>query len=76
MAHCGYEATAVSDAVAHPMKALRTALGRMRTEGPMAPEIPLEHQRPAAFVHDKLVHEAITEPPERPRRRTERSHAA
>jgi hypothetical protein len=42
----------------------------------MAPEIPLEHQRPAAFVHDKLVHEAITEPPERPRRRTERSHAA
>jgi hypothetical protein len=76
MAHCGYEATAVSDALAHPLKALRTALGRLRTEGPMAPEIPLEGQRPAAFVHDKLVHEAVTKLPERESRRSERSHAA
>ena len=42
MAHCGYEATAVSDAIAHPVKALTTALGRIRTDGPMAPEIPLD----------------------------------
>jgi hypothetical protein len=42
----------------------------------MAPEIPLDRQRPAAVVHDKLVHEAITELPERPPRRSERSHAA
>ena len=76
MAHCGYEATAVSDAVAHPIKALRTALGRMRTEGPMAPEIPLDRQRPAAFVHDRLVGEAVAKLPERPRPTNDRSHAA
>jgi hypothetical protein len=32
----------VSDAMAHPLKALRTAFGRIRTEGPIAPEIPLD----------------------------------
>jgi hopanoid biosynthesis associated radical SAM protein HpnH len=76
MAHCGYEATAVSDAVAHPIKALRTALGRIRTEGPMAPEIPLDRQRPAAFVHDRLVSDAVASLPERQRRETKRSYAA
>jgi hopanoid biosynthesis associated radical SAM protein HpnH len=76
MAHCGYEATAVSDAIMHPLKALRTACGRIRTAGPMAPEIPLDGQRPAAFVHDKLVREAVTRLPERQPSRTERSHAA
>jgi hopanoid biosynthesis associated radical SAM protein HpnH len=65
MAHCGYEATAVSDAIVHPLKALRTAIGRIRIAGPMAPEIPLDAQRPATFVHDQLVHEAIARPPER-----------
>jgi hopanoid biosynthesis associated radical SAM protein HpnH len=76
MAHCGYEATAVSDAVAHPLKALKTALGGIRTEGPMAPEIALDGQRPATFVHDRLVREATTKLPDRQRQRTERSHAA
>ena len=76
MAHCGYEATAVSDAIAHPMKALRTALGGIRTEGQMAPEIPLDGQRPAAFVHDQLVSAAIARLPERQRPERERSHAA
>jgi hopanoid biosynthesis associated radical SAM protein HpnH len=41
MAHCGYEPTAVKDAVAHPIKALGVALRGPRTEGPMAPELPL-----------------------------------
>ena len=76
MAHCGYEATAVSDAIVHPLKALRTAFGRIRTEGPMAPEIPLDGQRPAAFVHDQLVSAAIARLPERQTPRSERSHAA
>ena len=58
MAHCGYEATAVSDAVKHPLKALRVALGRFRTEGPMAPEIALDHQRPAEQVFEQLVKQA------------------
>ncbi len=46
MVHCGYEATAVADTVAHPLKALKVALGGVRTEGPMAPELPqLEFDR-------------------------------
>ncbi|HLT02991.1 MAG TPA: DUF3463 domain-containing protein, partial [Geminicoccaceae bacterium] len=76
MAHCGYEATAVSDAIAHPLKALRTTFSRIRTAGPMAPEIPLDGQRPAAFVHDALVSDAVARLPERQKARSERSHAA
>jgi hopanoid biosynthesis associated radical SAM protein HpnH len=75
MAHCGYEATAVSDAVKHPLKALRTALRPFRTDGPMAPEIPLEHQRPAEHVFEQLVKQA-TAPSDEPEARREHSHAA
>ena len=47
MAHCGYEATAVTDALVHPLKALRVgARPRSATEGPMAPEIPLDAPAP------------------------------
>mgnify|MGYP000441526900 FL=1 len=35
MAHCGYEATAVSDTLAHPLKALSVALRGPKTEGGM-----------------------------------------
>jgi hopanoid biosynthesis associated radical SAM protein HpnH len=55
MAHCGYEPTAVTDAVRNPLKAAWTALRGPKTTGEMAPEIPLEGQRPARFVFDKLV---------------------
>ena len=50
MAHCGYEPSAVADAVAHPLKALMVRLGGVRTDGPMAPEIPLDNARPAVPV--------------------------
>jgi hopanoid biosynthesis associated radical SAM protein HpnH len=39
MAHCGYEPTAVEDAVKRPWKGLWTALRGVRTEGPMAPDL-------------------------------------
>ena len=55
MVHCGYEATAVTDTIAHPVKALGVYLRGVRTEGKMAPEIPLENQRPAEFVFEGLV---------------------
>ncbi|MBX3516277.1 MAG: adenosyl-hopene transferase HpnH [Rhodospirillales bacterium] len=55
MVHCGYEATAVNDTVARPWRALRVFLHGPRTEGPLAPEIPLDNQRSAEFVFDKLV---------------------
>ncbi len=61
MAHCGYEATAVTDAVNHPLKALKTALRGPQTDGAMAPEIPMENQRPAQFIFDRLVSEAVTD---------------
>ncbi len=55
MVHCGYEATAVADTVAHPLKALKVFLKGVRTDGDMAPEIPLNNQRPAEFVFEGLV---------------------
>ena len=61
MVHCGYEATAVKDAVAHPLKALKVALRGVRTEGPMAPEIPLDKQRPAEYVFSRHVERKLAE---------------
>ena len=58
MAHCGYEPTAVNDAVANPLKALITAIRGPRTDGPLAPDIPLADQRPAEDVYDEVVAEA------------------
>ena len=55
MVHCGYEASAVSDTVAHPIKALGVWLRGIETKKPMAPEIPLDNQRPAEFVFEDVV---------------------
>jgi len=43
MAHCGYEATAVNDAIGHPLKGLRASLRGPKTEGPFAPELPITY---------------------------------
>ncbi len=50
MAHCGYEATAVSDTINHPLKAFSVRRRGISTDGPMAPEIPLDKARPAVLV--------------------------
>ncbi|MDE0060599.1 MAG: adenosyl-hopene transferase HpnH [Defluviicoccus sp.] len=64
MAHCGYEATAVADLAAHPWKAVPIALSGIRTEGEMAPDIPLGDARPAEDVFAGLVAErAGAQPP-------------
>ncbi len=78
MVHCGYEPTAVNDTVKHPLKALKTVLRGIRTEGPMAPEIPLEGQRPAEFVFERVVREATEALPARSGRneRSRSDHAA
>ncbi len=60
MVHSGYEATAVMDAVKHPLKAARVALRGVRTEGEMAPEIPLDRQRPAEYVFSRHIEAAMT----------------
>ena len=59
MVHSGYEATAVVDAVKHPLKAARVAVRGPRTEGKMAPEIPLDGQRPAEYVFSRHVEKAV-----------------
>ncbi len=59
MVHSGYEATAVMDAVKRPWKIAAVALRGPRTEGPMAPEIPLDGQRPADFVFSRHVQQMM-----------------
>ncbi len=60
MVHSGYEATAVVDSVRNPWKVLKVALTGVRTQGDMAPEIPLDRQRPAEEVLSRHVAEAMT----------------
>ncbi len=59
MVHSGYEATAVMDAVKHPVKALGVALKGVRTDGAWAEEISLDHQRPAEYVFSRHVEDAM-----------------
>jgi hypothetical protein len=51
----------VQDAITHPIKALGVALRGVRTEGAMAPEIPLDRQRPANFVFSRHVELKLAE---------------
>jgi hypothetical protein len=70
MVHSGYEATAVVDSVHHPLKAAIVALRGVRTQGAMAPEIPLTDQRPAEYVFSRHVEDAMARlGPARRRRR-------
>ena len=55
MVHCGYEATAVADTMANPLKAINVFLRGVKTDGKMAPEISLNNQRPAEFSFTDLV---------------------
>ncbi len=63
MVHSGYEATAVADALRRPWAAARAALLGPRTGGPMAPDIPLDGQRPAVDLHDRLVADQLAARP-------------
>jgi hopanoid biosynthesis associated radical SAM protein HpnH len=59
MAHCGYEPTAAEASFANPFKSLWITLKGVRTEGPMAPEISLEGQRPAQYVFSRHVQQML-----------------
>ncbi len=50
MVHCGFEATAVNDALANPLKALKVSLRGPRTSGPMAPEPAFLYDNPDSQV--------------------------
>ncbi|HEY8609976.1 MAG TPA: adenosyl-hopene transferase HpnH [Roseomonas sp.] len=61
MVHSGFEASAVKDMVTNPLKALAVTLKGVRTEGPMAQDIPLDNQRPADFVFSGHVQKKLAE---------------
>jgi len=61
MVHSGFEASAVADTVKRPLTALRVMLRGVRTDGPMAPDIPLDKQRPAEYVFTQHVDEKLAE---------------
>ena len=55
MVHSGFEASAVKDMMQHPIKALAVAVRGVRTDGAMAPDLPVDRQRPAEFVFSRHV---------------------
>jgi hopanoid biosynthesis associated radical SAM protein HpnH len=61
MVHSGFEATAVGDIMRHPLKALGVSLRGVNTTKPMAPEIPLDKQRPAEYVFARHVEHKLVE---------------
>src|SRR5438874_1730734 len=61
MVHCGFEGTAATDAIKHPLKMLPILMRGVKTEGPMAPEIDLSKQRPAEFTFSRHVEHKMSE---------------
>jgi hopanoid biosynthesis associated radical SAM protein HpnH len=59
MVHSGYEATAVTETIRRPWRAAAQVMRGIRTAGEMAPEIPLENQRPAEYVFSRHVETAL-----------------
>lgn len=55
MVHCGFEGTAASDSIRHPLKMFAIGRNGVRTEGPMAPDIDLSNARKATDVHSLHV---------------------
>ncbi|HWX11720.1 MAG TPA: adenosyl-hopene transferase HpnH [Trinickia sp.] len=74
MVHSGFEATAVMDTVAHPLKALAVSLRGPKTEGAFAKDIPLDKQRPAEYVFSRHVEIKLEEIQRAPS--TKKTHAA
>ena len=59
MVHSGYEASAVAETVRKPWRAAAQVMRGIRTDGPMAPDIPLDRQRPAEYVFSRHVETAL-----------------
>ena len=63
MVHCGFEASAVDDTFANPLTALKVAMFGPKTDGPMAPELPVLYEDVSPMKH-KLVAEIKSVPSE------------
>ena len=61
MVHSGFEATAVTDMIKHPIKAAMVAIRGVKTSGTMAPDVDLTHARKAEFVFSKHVETKLAE---------------
>lgn len=61
MVHSGFEATAVADSLTRPWKLAAVTLMGVRTNGPMAPDLPLDKQRPAEYVFSRHVETKLAE---------------
>ena len=51
MVHCGFEGTAAAEGIRRPWEFIKVGIAGIRTEGPMAPDVDLSHQRRAEDVH-------------------------
>jgi hopanoid biosynthesis associated radical SAM protein HpnH len=61
MVHCGFEGTAVLESFKNPLNLLKVTARGVKTEGAMAPDIPLDRQRPADYVFSSHVEQALAE---------------
>ena len=61
MVHSGFEASAVTDIMKNPLKALAVSVRGVRTSGPMAQDISLANERPAKFVFSGHVETKLAE---------------
>ncbi|WP_277968748.1 adenosyl-hopene transferase HpnH [Sphingomonas echinoides] len=59
MVHCGFEGTAASDSIRHPLKMFTIGRKGVKTEGPMAPDIDLSHARKSTDVHSLHVEQEL-----------------
>jgi len=55
MVHCGFEGTAATDSIRHPLKMFQIGRKGVRTDGPFAPDVNLSNARPAEDKHSSHV---------------------
>jgi hopanoid biosynthesis associated radical SAM protein HpnH len=55
MTHCGFEGTAATDAIRHPLKMFKVGRNGVATAGPMAPDVDLSAARPAEDSYSSHV---------------------
>ena len=60
MVHCGFEGTAATDSIRHPLKMLKIGREGVRTDGPMAADIDLSYARPAQDTFSDHVEKELT----------------
>ena len=61
MVHSGFEASAVTDIMKNPLKALAVSVRGVRTQGPMAQDISRAKERKAEFVFSSHVDKMLAE---------------